>query len=147
MMMSNNPMFLQEQDFQARHSDLLQAAREGKAWEPAQPTLDAYGRSLGMEALPDMIVLTQMPPQKWRYISRIASIDTTDVSEASPRDLVAKALVRVGAPANAAEERAGHARVIRYFLPGNVHFIDRKCLSQADTHTIEFSKPCDPNEW
>ena len=78
MMMSNNPMFLQEQDFQAKHSDLLQAAREGKAWEPR----------------------------------KFESVKTTWDA-----------------------------------LANEWYFVDRKIFVQTETQTIEFSEPCNPNEW
>ena len=67
-MISNNPAFLQEQDFHAKHSDLLQAAREGKAWEPADN--------------PRFGLCSQLVTSEWRYVSRIANIDISDVPDA-----------------------------------------------------------------
>ena len=67
-MISNNPMLLQEQDFHAKHSDLLQAAREGKAWEPADN--------------PRFGLCSQLVTSEWRYVSRIANIDISDVPDA-----------------------------------------------------------------
>lgn len=67
-MISNNPAFLQEQDFQAKHSDLLQAARKGKAWEPADN--------------PRFGLCSQLVTSNWRYVSRIANIDISDVPDA-----------------------------------------------------------------
>ena len=70
MMMSNNPMFLQEQDFQAKHSDLLQAAREGKAWEPRK--FESFKTTFD-----DRDALRAIMPKNWRVVMRIMNIDTT----------------------------------------------------------------------
>lgn len=166
-MISNNPAFLQEQDFQAKHSDLLQAARKGKAWEPADN--------------PRFGLCSQLVTSNWRYVSRIANIDISDVPDAEEPSLseMLKAassgpvgtVVRVSLPplncrnmnldisdrlCDASRRltkeelcrlnEAKAAQVERVMvgvsiMPGGVTYV-----SQVSDRGFEFSKLCDPDE-
>ena len=130
-MISNNPMLLQEQDFHAKHSDLLQAAREGKAWEPADN--------------PRFGLCSQLVISEWRYVSRIANIDISDVpdAESTARKYVSEA-ESPGRRLPSLDDIAEVSDAKPYPLTSSIQPIDYTSLTYAEWAEL-FWRSCHPH--